>query len=909
MTEVLKLREKRNRKGFEQIHSRKSHHQTTPEPCSVQEDEKKLSQEIHQETQSALFGESAKLKAQYHRQLASCKELFPDWTEEDILYVIQEVSGDFEMAVTRISEGRVGRWGEVKKKGKDKIKKQESLQNSTLSLGGDKTSRDKGRDPKTIKNKENSKKRGGGRILRRDHQTGSNSILPWDASRNLENHKDTLDLSGSHSNVKSSWPLYQQSKNSLKSCQNGKKNAINKTTIEYDLKETTDVTWEDLSHANQDSRSVSAWSDAATKASSATAGWTETGSFCISNFESQSSTTSKPWTKIISSGAKPSWASLLKQESAPDTQEQQISPISRTSYKPDENYANAFSTSKLTEKSDHEIINRANHVPIISKTPLTASNLESVNKENIEHIVSSKNLKNSINITSQSLNNNTARFHRFNKSSSSKNSYHRHLNQEAPVVMPSSNNISEKVEVRFGSLNLAGQENGLFLNREKSKPESNSIPQGVSTNFHSAGPTLQGSQSAESSEQNELRQSEKMYPESSNPTQCPHPLPTRMLAVPSNLNRSNQQLSMPEQKHGQYESFDQNSYTNYTNQVQDRGPDFRNFSFHGEYQGFYGSDNPRSHFSQGYYDPSTFPRGQLSNTVVHRDASNITNEYMQPSRFNTGISEGSGISSQQNISAPAMPKHVSTNPNIVPQHHSSTQSHYPQAQTYPIHPYYNPYAAYYMNQYGYGNYHYTKQDVYSQPQHDYPRSYNENAYVGSDPNGKFNEHRTDIVRPTNITKSREYPRPKSQSSGSNQPTQWSSQQKTSSNNSLEYNSEKINPLSHQGSHLQQVQNFQQQSPIRPVYPGSSHAYPTHLSQSSQLHYQGASATSVTTGAPATTGVPETPGALNTLMQSAVTAPPSTYSIHNHNIGYHGPYQPLLNRQDHPNVAWTNYTSH
>ncbi|CCJ30777.1 unnamed protein product [Pneumocystis jirovecii] len=284
--------------------------------------------------------------------------------------------------------------------------------------------------------------------------------------------------------------------------------------------------------------------------------------------------------------------------------------------------------------------------------------------------------------------------------------------------------------------------------------------------------------------------------------------------------------------------------------------------------------------------------------------------YIQSSRFNTCVSEGSTIPSQQDISGPVMPKHVSTNPNTVPQHHSSTQGHYPQTQTYPIHPYYNPYAAYYMNQYGYGNYHYAKQDVYSQSQHDYPRPYNENSYVGSDPSGKFNEHRADITRPTNIAKSREYSRPKSLSSGPNQTTQWPSQQKTSTaTNSLEYNNEKINPLSHQGNHLQ-VQNFQQQSPIRPIYPGSSHTYPPHLAQSSQQpHYQGTSTTPATSSAPTTTGIPAPSGALNTPVQSTATAPPSTYSIRNHNIRYHGPYQPLLNRQDHSNVAWTNYASH
>ncbi|KAG4304606.1 hypothetical protein PORY_001999 [Pneumocystis oryctolagi] len=906
MAEVLKSREKRGKKEFEQTNSRKLHSQTTPEPCFVQKDVEKHSQEVPEETQLALSGESAKLKAQYHRQLASCRELFPDWTEEDILYVIKEASGDFEVAVARISEGRVGKWGEVKKKGKDKSKKQESLQNSTLA-GGDRTFRDKGRDPKSVKNREDTKKRVGGRlngVSRRDRQIVSDSISTWNTSKNLEDRKNSIDSTGPHSNTKPSWPLYQQLKDSQKSCQNTKKTTDNRT-IEYNLKETRSASWENLNPSNQDARSVSAWSDAATKASSATIGWGETGSFCVSSTESQSPSVSKLQTKTAPPGVKPSWASLLKQEPASNTLEQQISPVSGGSYRSDENYTNTFSISKLTEKNNHEIINGANHVPIVSKTSLTTSNLESINKENVEHIVSSKNSKNSTNITNQSTNNST-RFHGFNKSHSSKGSYHRHLNQEAPVVMPNSNNISERVEVRFGSLNLAGQENGLFLNREKSKQESSSMSQGISINLHSpVGPTLQGSQSIENSEQTELRQqSEKIYPESSNATQQPHSLSNRMSTLPSNLNRHNQQLSVHEQKSCQYESFDQHSYSNYANyQIQDQAANFRNFSLPGEYQGFYRSEDPRSHFAQGYYDPSVFPRGRVSNTVAHRDTSNMTNEYLHPSRFDTNISEGSSVPSHQGASGSVMPKHISTDPNTVPQHHSSTQGHYHQAQTYPIHPYYNPYAAYYMNQYGYGNYPYTKQDIYNQPQQDYSRSYNENTFTGSDSSAKFNEHRADMMRPANINKSREYSRHKSQNSGSSHSAQWPSQQKTSAtNNSLEYTGEKLNPLSHQGNHLQQMQNFQQQSSIQPVYPASSHTYPTHLPQSSQPHYQGVSTSSTTPSVPTSSGTSVVSA------QQTVAAPSTSYSIHNHTVGYHGPYQPL-NRQDHPNINWTNYISH
>lgn len=889
MTEVQQPREKRSRRGFGLMHSRKSHHHGTITSNTVQEDVGKSFKEDSQEAPvSHETKESAMLKAKYHRQLASCKELFPDWTEDDILYAIQEASGDFEVAITRISEGRAGKWGEVKKKTKDKTKKQDPLHTSSLSAGGsNKSSRDKVRDPKSLKD---SKKRDIGRsngVSRRNRQTVSDSTSTWDIVKNTETCKESIEPTCPSHAIKSSWPIYQQSRDSMETCQNAKKNLDDKVRIEYDLKKTENTTWEDVNPANQDSGSVSAWSDAATKASSVTAGWGESGSFYVSNIESQNSTLSKSKTKILPSGSKPSWASLLKQESAPDIQEQQISPVSRTSFRSDENFTNTFPISKLTEKNDREIVNGVNHVSVVSKTSLTASNLESINKENIEHVISSKNIKNSMSTTTQPLMNNSTRFHGFNKSHSSKGSYHRHLNQDTPVVMQNPGNISKRVEVQFGSLNLAGQENGLFLNKERSKSESTSISQGVPVNLRSPiVSALQPSQSIENSGQADIRQqSEEMYPDSSNVTQQ-HLLLNRTATLPSNLNKTNQQISLPEQKHVQYEPFDQSSYANYINhQIQDQALNYRNFSLPGEYQGFYGSEDPRPHFAQGYYDLSAFPREHMSNTSMHRDTSNMANEYMRMSRFDPGVSENSTIPSQN--SAPVMPKHISTVPNTVSQHHSSTQGHFHQTQTYSIHPYYNPYATYYMNQYGYGNYPYTKKNIYNQPQQDYHRSYNENSYAGPETGEKFNEHRSSISRPTNHGKSQEYTGPKTQNPVVKQQTQWPPQKKNVTNNTLEYNNEKLNTVSHQGNQgnpLQQIQKFQ--SSIRPIYPGSSHPYHTHFSQQPQQPHQGASTQPVTTQ----------------------VQPSASYSMHGHTIGYHGPYQPLMNRQDHPNTNWTSYTS-
>jgi hypothetical protein len=50
-------------------------------------------------------GEVGALKKKYGSKIAVIKEMFPDWSEVDILYAMQECDGDESIAVTRIAEG------------------------------------------------------------------------------------------------------------------------------------------------------------------------------------------------------------------------------------------------------------------------------------------------------------------------------------------------------------------------------------------------------------------------------------------------------------------------------------------------------------------------------------------------------------------------------------------------------------------------------------------------------------------------------------------------------------------------------------------------------------------------------------------------------------------------------------
>ncbi|KAL8950498.1 MAG: hypothetical protein Q9222_003462 [Ikaeria aurantiellina] len=66
-------------------------------------------------------GELGELKRKYSSKLSTIKEMFPDWTDEDIVFALQETDGNLEGTIDRISEGNVSQWGEVKKKTKDRL--------------------------------------------------------------------------------------------------------------------------------------------------------------------------------------------------------------------------------------------------------------------------------------------------------------------------------------------------------------------------------------------------------------------------------------------------------------------------------------------------------------------------------------------------------------------------------------------------------------------------------------------------------------------------------------------------------------------------------------------------------------------------------------------------------------------
>jgi hypothetical protein len=51
-------------------------------------------------------GEVGQLKKQYGDKVSTIKEMFPDWTDADIVFALQETDGDLETAVDRITDGK-----------------------------------------------------------------------------------------------------------------------------------------------------------------------------------------------------------------------------------------------------------------------------------------------------------------------------------------------------------------------------------------------------------------------------------------------------------------------------------------------------------------------------------------------------------------------------------------------------------------------------------------------------------------------------------------------------------------------------------------------------------------------------------------------------------------------------------
>ncbi|KAF2006944.1 hypothetical protein P154DRAFT_541778 [Amniculicola lignicola CBS 123094] len=98
---------------------------------------------------SADQGELGELKRRYQPQLTTLKELFPDWTDVDLVVAIEESDGDLQATIEKISEGNVSQFAEVKKtkdRSRSKVKEAGAPAEANASLRGGRDRPQRGTD-------------------------------------------------------------------------------------------------------------------------------------------------------------------------------------------------------------------------------------------------------------------------------------------------------------------------------------------------------------------------------------------------------------------------------------------------------------------------------------------------------------------------------------------------------------------------------------------------------------------------------------------------------------------------------------------------------------------------------------------------------------------------------------------
>ncbi|KAJ9621205.1 RNAPII degradation factor [Taxawa tesnikishii (nom. ined.)] len=84
-------------------------------------------------------GELGDLKKKYSSQLSMLKEMFPDWSDMDLLLGLQDTDGDLQTTIDRIAEGHVSQFSDVKStkdRARSKAKDASSVPGADQSLRG-----------------------------------------------------------------------------------------------------------------------------------------------------------------------------------------------------------------------------------------------------------------------------------------------------------------------------------------------------------------------------------------------------------------------------------------------------------------------------------------------------------------------------------------------------------------------------------------------------------------------------------------------------------------------------------------------------------------------------------------------------------------------------------------------------
>ncbi|KAK4236523.1 hypothetical protein C8A03DRAFT_35563 [Achaetomium macrosporum] len=129
-------------------------------------------------------GEVGQLRKEYGSKVQIIKEMFPDWSEVDILFALRETDGDENLTVTRIAEGTISQWGQVSKSKKERKTKADTFTTTTgepVATGGSRNARG-GRGADSGRGRGRATERGG-----RGAARGKSAPATTNGTRNKEN--------------------------------------------------------------------------------------------------------------------------------------------------------------------------------------------------------------------------------------------------------------------------------------------------------------------------------------------------------------------------------------------------------------------------------------------------------------------------------------------------------------------------------------------------------------------------------------------------------------------------------------------------------------------------------------------------------------------------------------------------
>ncbi|KAK9386829.1 hypothetical protein V1515DRAFT_536864 [Lipomyces mesembrius] len=629
-----------------------------------------------------------KLKAQYLAGLESLSELFPDWSEEDLLYLLSETAGDVEIAVVRITEGHASQWGEVKKKTKERSKSKGPFASSEYSRSsGSVSTRGRSRGGFESRGRgrgDRGRSRGGNANGRVAHEVTEDSTpsLPTQA----------LDTSNATWGEPATATDFASGGDSIVAWSGEPATA---TTSSWDTPAAAEIEPPAVTRSN-----TNGWDSTAT-ATETTNGWgAAPAATAPSEWDKSAASkpvatvapaTTKPTSSVIKPGTKMSWASIAKPvaeskpepvksktaaapESAPaessgwgevhvadaSFSNNDFASSASTTEEPDWNmplpaapddFAETTATAPLTHEHVDKVINDAPPPPSSS----LASNIDSS---------SAMSLSNSSSTPAPS---------KLPPGLSAKNvptggrspAYSRILNQDAPVVMPGSVQAQvERAGLQFGSLNLANapeEENFETPKEQLEAPVS-----------HKTTPTYQQAPDAQSVDTASLVQPA--------PSQIPAQGLSGFGQPAIQANRYAQPQQAPIQSQAQqkgFEPFSQSPYGAYPTQT--HIPGFG--AFPSDYQNPYGADPQRQGYNYYPYQQQAVTTAAAHDSLQRTASSTL--EQLTPSSTSTQPTRF-GVGSEQSQTSPA----PTASPGMSAQHNQ-----------YGIHPYYlSPaYTAYYMN--------------------------------------------------------------------------------------------------------------------------------------------------------------------------------------------------------------------